>query len=615
MTRIRQLDPAAGVKPLDFGANGITGSLDQNGHIIAINSYHPEQGYVTLTTATPFPEEKRYDPSTVRAYRRGLSALDGFGFTFPDHSISNREAYLIEDAIPQIRLFFEDGIRADITTFVPHDHRVVLQQWDFHADHASDHHMRAIWQGDLSLQRCAYTQLTEGGPLAIPDATTTIRFDPEKNVYFVSNEHLQRVIAVGGDFLSTAAPQSDTFSFQRRISVPSHLTVMIGIGTNEDDACRQITFNKPADDLSKNAVEHWQQHWQGWSPHHAKLEPAIKRGLRYGLEMCIPVDTGLCILTDHMLLPLSWNRDAYYVAKSLLLWLSEMYEIVKRHLIWMFEIAERPNGLWGRAYLANGKVKDRGFQLDQQIFPLLELAEYIHFSQDETLGIRLQESANNILVQLMQRKSQNEWLFPTDETPADDPIAMPYHFSSHILMWHTFRQLSALNLTLDYDLSEIAHGIQHAIQHRFIADFGGKPIYAYATDDHGNHHFYHDANDFPLAFAPLWGFCSPDDIVWRNTVDFAFSEANEGGFYDGHLGSVHTPSPWALGDIQELLIARLIGDSKRENKVMEQLTQVAQWDGALPEAYDADTHAVVSRHWFAWPNAVLACIELEGWDK
>ncbi len=28
-------------------------------------------------------------------------------------------------------------------------------------------------------------------------------------------------------------------------------------------------------------------------------------------------------------------------------------------------------------------------------------------------------------------------------------------------------------------------------------------------------------------------------------------------------------------------------------------------DGALPEAYDASTGVVVSRHWFVWPNAAL----------
>ncbi len=43
-------------------------------------------------------------------------------------------------------------------------------------------------------------------------------------------------------------------------------------------------------------------------------------GLHYGWNVGVPVGETACILTDHMLLPLSWNRDAYYVARALLGW-------------------------------------------------------------------------------------------------------------------------------------------------------------------------------------------------------------------------------------------------------------------------------------------------------
>ncbi len=33
------------------------------------------------------------------------------------------------------------------------------------------------------------------------------------------------------------------------------------------------------------------------------------------------------------------------------------------------------------------------------------------------------------------------WLFKTDETPADDEVAFPYHFSSHVLLWRTLLSL------------------------------------------------------------------------------------------------------------------------------------------------------------------------------
>ena len=67
-------------KPLDFGADGITGSMDAEGRIIALNTYDPVHGYITLTSAEPFPDEDRYDPAKVRAYRAGLAKMTGFGW-------------------------------------------------------------------------------------------------------------------------------------------------------------------------------------------------------------------------------------------------------------------------------------------------------------------------------------------------------------------------------------------------------------------------------------------------------------------------------------------------------------------------------------------------------
>jgi GH15 family glucan-1,4-alpha-glucosidase len=321
----------------------------------------------------------------------------------------------------------------------------------------------------------------------------------------------------------------------------------------------------------------------------------------------------VCLLTDHMLLPLSWNRDAYYAARALLS-VGER-EIVRRHLIWTFEQAERREGAWARCYLANGKVKDGAFQLDQQLFPLLELADYLSMTEDPEARVRLLPHVEKVLAGLSDRylpDSAGSLLFPTDETPADDPIALPYHFSSHVLLWHTLNRLARVGVVNAWTarLAELRETIQRA----FVTQHHGRWIYAYATDGKGNYHFYHDANDFPLALAVAWGFVAADDAVWRATVDFAFSGANAGGFYDGHLGSVHSRAAWALGDVQELIIARALGDKARAAGTLASLRRAAQSDGALPEAYNAADGSVFSRHWFVWTNAALACAELGAFD-
>jgi meiotically up-regulated gene 157 (Mug157) protein len=195
-------------------------------------------------------------------------------------------------------------------------------------------------------------------------------------------------------------------------------------------------------------------------------------------------------------------------------------------------------------------------------------------------------------------------LFATDETPADDPVVMPYHLSSHILLWFTFRKLAAV---MDMgELSQVAERTHNAIWREFVTEHHGHKLFAYLTDGAGSHHLYHDANDLPLALAPLWGFCTADNPIWRATMHFAFSPANTGGYYPGHygsLGSVHTPDSWALGDVQAYIVAKLTGDREAEQQCMERRQRVAQFDGALPEAYSALSGEIVSRHWFSWPGA------------
>src|SRR5690606_8147628 len=166
-------------------------------------------------------------------------------------------------------------------------------------------------------------------------------------------------------------------------------------------------------------------------------------------NLAVPVNDGYCLLTDHMLLPLSWNRDAYYMARALLSWDHpdiDTRSVVRGHLHWMFETAERLDGAWGRCYLANGQIKDPAFQLDQQLFPLLELAEYMLETQDTDTFEHYRSQVEAVLSTLHQRRAAHAALYPTDETPADDPIAYPYHLSSHILFWVVLKKLSQLGL-------------------------------------------------------------------------------------------------------------------------------------------------------------------------
>lgn len=579
-------------KPLDFGAGGITGSVDADGRIIALNCYDPVHGYITLTSADPFPDADRYDVQKVRAYRAALPKLAGFGLTGTD-PITDRMVKWVVDTEPRVTLVYASGDVVPIAT-APIEHGAA----QFFLPTAGPMRFR----GRLSLQRCAYTQLTEGGILPMPPLEMHVV--ARDGILTIHNRGLNRTAAILG------------------ISPDESLDVVVGQPIELDLALQKFMAvilyrfgDRPEDvraDIEALRPLIGQMMLRPPSPLGSlPADRVCRRGLIYGYQMCVPVGAGICILTDHMLLPLSWNRDAYFVATALLHGHKGGAELVRRHLIWMFEIAERIAGDWGRCYLANGKVKDRAYQLDQQLYPVLELCDYTSRTGDRALIDHLRLHVKAVFEGLKRHKSPDHWLFATDETPGDDPVAQPYHLSSHILLWHTLSEWASI--TGDQTAAEWARHIRPDIDTHFMAnDADGKPMYAYTCDARGGTHLYHDANDLPTALGPAWGFCSADTLEWRNTVDFAFSAANEACF-NGRLGSVHTRAPWALGDLQDVVIARALHDSERESSAWERLRQGAAIDGALPEAYDGETGAVISRTWFAWPNATAACIQLGVW--
>lgn len=303
---------------------------------------------------------------------------------------------------------------------------------------------------------------------------------------------------------------------------------------------------------------------------------------------------------------------------------SMIMKIAKGHLNWVFKVAQRPNGFWHRSYLTTGRPKDGPiFQLDQQCYPLLELCDfYQEFpGQHELCKSLLQERAvSDILGILEQQKDPIIGLCPTQETPADDAVDYPYHFSSQILLWYTICRTvdlaKSLNSISYLDISKLesfADELKRStIQHFVTTRLQTKDeIFAYLTDGHGHYTFYHDANDIPTLFACEWKFLATrhEKQIWRNTMEFAFSSANEKAYVKGDtfegLGSIHSPGPWTLGYFQELVYAQMARDSAREKDVWRKIQGVKSWDGVFSEAVDVQTGECTSKAWFSWPGSMI----------
>ncbi len=611
-------------KPLDLGSGRLSASVMPDGRICSVNGAHAKHGFITFTRMEQIPDGKWYDSDFVRAYRRRI-AEEPQGFALlPENAGSEPEIFLLPEplfvyTLPSAKVY------SAFSAATLQGEDVLIQQLTVVNQGKQALTQRLALGGRLSLTRCSYGQLTERGPIPIPDPLNALSISANHLCLHNPNLGARVDMFLFDDQGPLALPalkqqQAQPIDYQHSLSLEvqpgeeRQITIIMAAGDDQRPRLKGADLEPPllavprGKELVPAAVD-----WGNF---------IIERNLHY-IFSCCAIPTGpesVCVITDHQLLPLAWNRDAYYMIELVRAsyeggdadWKQKVQALIKGHLLWMFEDAQRPEGYWGRAYLTNGISKDQVFQLDQQCYPLLELCEYYQQFGDADTVRRALPVVREILTMLADYKAKDHWLYETGETPADDDVEYPFHFSSQVLVWHTFRHLDTLNREFKFaqeDLGAQAEQVRQTCLSAFTATLDGKQLFAYLTDLEGQYQFYHDANDLPTIFAPLWGFCEKTDPRWLETLRFAFTPANKGGYYGGRyegLGSVHTPHKWPLGDGQELLFAWLTEDHELQQRVEDKLRETCQWDGMFNEAVDENTGAVLSRHWFSWPGAFIA---------
>jgi hypothetical protein len=534
----------------------------------------------------------RFDQSEVRAYRESLAdpKRPSFGFDLLDTEPIS--VWLAEDSFPSAIVDRPEG-RLESIIVAPAGRSGAVQ---IVRVKAKTEIRGPTWTSTMRLARAEYTQLTAGG--ALPDVHSHNRTSMHQR-----DDWPDSLFLIEDRTLGAAATIAATYA---EISAGSETAAILVVALGLDPLATMTEAHELARDAETLVEQHLNERrklWTGLNLGGPAAHP-VRRGVSYAID-CAASRTGdvVAMLADHQILPLTWTRDAYYVCRALLAvgpGDPRITAIVDGFIRWTFEVAETVDGWWPRASLASGAAKDPAFQLDQQLWPLVLIADRARLSGDASVRERYAGSCVNVIDRLLTARTPFG-LIATAETPADDPLVQPYHFSSHVLLW---RVLAAFN-------HPAASEVHDATLRHFTSE--GRFAYAIAGPDATNARHYHDANDFPTVFAPGWGFCSVDDPRWRATIDFAWSIANEGYFAGtlAGLGSAHTRHPWPLGDLQEIVLARLTNDAPREQRAKERMAQVQTWDGMLPEAYDETSGAVASRHWFAWPAALRALLERE----
>jgi hypothetical protein len=588
--------PPPGAKPVDLGTGSIAASFGcAEPSLISVARPHASHGMVELTDAPPFDEAARGQPDVVRAYRT-LLAADASACCWLETPDGTRCTDALLDAADPAEPRWRGRLAgAELVATA----RAVGDAWlelTWQVDGwGLPEPPRVRFAGRLALP--AIAEITDTDPPAMSNPSTSLRAAGGTLIIACADlSTTARLVLDRGRWRVGRAEAAGTLA---RIpsGVDGRLWLTLRIGFDDDTPAASV-------------------HQPGWASA-GRTDRITARAVAY-VRGCTALRTApgeRVILTDHRLLPLSWTRDAYYQALLLLAAGSPAdAELVADHLRWLWRRCERPDGWWARSHLANGRRKDLGFQADQQLYPLLELCDYWRFTRALPDGVDWTDAVAAAWQAILTRIDPDSGLLATVETAADDPAAAPFVGSTQILLWYVELRLAQLAdagvLGLDWvELRASAESARAA----FGTQFESAGPWPYAVDGKGATLPYHDANDLPLALAPLWGFCAASDAGWRATVDFAWSGDNP-GWFDGErsgLGSVHTPHPWALGNVQDWVIGRVTGDAARRAGAVQRLEEVALADGMLPEAYSANRrpdHRI--RHWFAWPGAAYGALRL-----
>jgi uncharacterized protein len=574
-------------KPLDVGSGAVAASFDAgSGAWLSIGAPHLGVGFVELSGMPDFDEGRRGDADATRGWRREL-ALGSHALLVVE--IDGAVPSLVPD-VSNSRAPAWSGEGVEVRAWASIDGMAVGQRWRMRSE-GRPRSVRVRLAGRLD--RPALAEITELDPpsptgavshLTAIGSLATIVAEPLGATAWVR--------LIGGDARWGVTESSSIAEARWRPGDDAELEILAGIGPPADPT--------PAPPPTS---EH-------------QTDALTGRALAYvrGCTALLVTPHERAILTDHRLLPLSWTRDAYWQALALLAADAPGdRDRVADHLRWLWRRCERPDGLWVRSHHADGRRKDRAFQADQQLYPFIELADHWRTTAAVPDGVAWDRLVPEAWAATMWQLDRETGLIASHETAADDPAEAPFIAAAQVVLWYAAERLAemaeAVPIGLEAaDLRRRAEAVRAAFDTFRSADGGP---WAYAVGSDGQRVRYHDANDLPIALAPAWGFCAPDDRGWLATRDFAFSPRNPGWFAGRRsgLGSVHTPGPWPLGDVQAWIVARSVGDRGAADDALARLREAAFEDGMLPEAYPTEGEEPI-RHWFAWPGAVLAALRI-----
>ncbi|MEN6355581.1 MAG: glycoside hydrolase family 125 protein [Armatimonadota bacterium] len=218
-----------------------------------------------------------------------------------------------------------------------------------------------------------------------------------------------------------------------------------------------------------------------------------------------------------------------------------------------------------RSRFIDGIVLEPGLQLDQLCSPIRALDMYVEATSDMSILFdrRVQTGVNTIQQILAAQRHLEIALFETLLLPSGEASIYPYVCFSNVLVWRSLLDISYIyDRIRDIDRAEeaklLAMNIKAAIQANFIVDGPYGKMYAFEIDLNGNYQLGDDPTG-SLQLLSYFGFCSPGDQTYKNTVTWIHSEHNtlsgKGNAFEAQLVSDGS-GPSIISVVADLLSGR-----------------------------------------------------------
>ncbi|KAK3214200.1 hypothetical protein GRF29_28g2367413 [Pseudopithomyces chartarum] len=325
-------------KTVDIGRDGTSLSLDPYGRILQASTFHPVHGIVVAVPFAQFDGSQFHCPAYVRSYRKRMLQCiqdDGPGLGF---DIGSRVDQVWVN-IPEANVAtFTFSVDTSIDIFLRVE---VLEGGDILqsviATNMSSKSADLLWSVNLSasLNRASYGQLTEGGPIPLPRSHNVLLPGSYDRVNIV-NPDLGAQLAFSFDTDDINQPSGwpsnglETYDHPLDLRIPQRLHLTPLSSHTIDCKFRLLPHTQPHSFTSlprkpqihpKNS-DHNTSPSPSPSPWKQPTTPTtyiLRRATDYILSACtIPVSPlATCIITDHVALPLGWNRDNYWQLRLL----------------------------------------------------------------------------------------------------------------------------------------------------------------------------------------------------------------------------------------------------------------------------------------------------------